>query len=191
MLIEGRPGSGKTTLVHKFSQDWGRGDIRLGSVELLFLVHLRGFFNDPKISLRKIIQCYYKRHDEIEKSAEDRSGEGLCFILDGLDEYSPKSKGDNFIFQLMRRDVLPKAVVIVASRPAATAMLRSIATKRVEVLGFLKEQIYQYVEIYFPEGGKAGELHRYLDDHPNVCHMCYLFILPWFVSCSIWVAVFH
>ena len=175
LLIVGRPGSGKTTLVHKFSQDWGRGDICLESVELLFLVHLRGFFNDPNISLRKIIQCYYKWHvDEIEKSAEDRSGEGLCFILDGLDEYSPRSKDDTFIFQLIRRDALPKAVVIVASRPAATAMLKSVATKRVEVLGFLKEQIYQYVENYFPEGEKAGELHRYLDDHPNVCHMCYL-----------------
>ena len=175
LLIEGRPGSGKTTLVHKFSQDWGKGDIWLESVELLFLVHLRGFFNDPNISLRKIIQCYYKRHiDEIEKSAEDRSGEGLCFVLDGLDEYSLRYKGDNFIFQLITRDVLPKAVVIVASRPAATAMLRSIATKRVEVLGFLKEQIYQYVDNYFPEGRKAGELRRYLGEHPNVRHMCYL-----------------
>ena len=178
LLIEGRPGSGKTTLVHKFSQDWGRGDIRLESIQLLFLVHLRGFFNDPDISLRKIIQCYYTKGsgyvDEVIKLAEDHSGEGLCFVLDGLDEYSPRSNDNNFIFQLIKRELLPKAVVIVASRPAATAKLRRIATKQVEVLGFLKEQIYQYVENYFPEGGKAGELHRYLDDHPNVCHMCYL-----------------
>ena len=175
LLIEGRPGSGKTTLVHKFSQDWGRGDIRLESIQLLFLVHLRGFFNDPDISLRKIIQCYYTKGsgyvDEVIKLAEDHSGEGLCFVLDGLDEYSPRSNDNNFIFQMIKRELLPKAVVIVASRPAATAKLRSIATKRVEVLGFLKEQIYQYVENYFPEGGKAGELHRYLDDHPNVRHV--------------------
>ena len=50
LLIEGRPGSGKTTLVHKFSQDWARGSPKLDLhiyVKLLFLVHLRGFFNDP------------------------------------------------------------------------------------------------------------------------------------------------
>ena len=29
LLIEGRPGSGKTTLVHKFSRDWGMGNCRL------------------------------------------------------------------------------------------------------------------------------------------------------------------
>ena len=182
LVIEGRPGSGKTTLVHKFSQDWGKGDIRVEGVELLFLVHLRGFFNDPDISLRKIIQCYYTQGsvyiDEIVKFAQDHSGEGLCFVLDGLDEYRPRSKDNTFIFRLIKRELLPKAVVIVASRPAATAKLRSIATKRVEVLGFLKEQIYQYVENYKfsseKENSKRADLHRYLDEHPNVHDMCYL-----------------
>ena len=181
LLIEGRPGSGKTTLVHKFSQDWGKGDIWLESVELLFLVHLRAFFNDPDISLRIIIQHYYAKGsghvDEIVKFAEDHSGEGLCFVLDGLDEYSPRSIDNTFIFQLIKGELLPKAVVIVASRPAATAKLRRIATKRVEVLGFLKEQIYRYVENYkFPtiENSKRADLKKYLDEHTNVRHMCYL-----------------
>ena len=181
LLIEGRPGSGKTTLVHKFSQDWGKGDIRLESVELLFLVHLRAFFNDPDISLRKIIQRYYAKGsgyvDEIVKFAVDHNGKGLCFVLDGLDEYSPKSLDNTFIFQLIKGELLPKAVVIVASRPAATAKLRRVATKRVEVLGFLKEQIYQYVENYiFSEVDSSirKDLHEYLDEHPNVHHMCYL-----------------
>ena len=172
LLIEGRPGSGKTTLVHKFSQDWGKGDIWLESVELLFLVHLRGFFNDPDITLRKIIQCYYTKCgvyiDEIVKFAEDHNGEGLCFVLDGLDEYTPRSMDNTFIFQLIKKELLPKAVVIVASRPAATAKLRSTATKRVEVLGFLKDQIYQYVENYkFSEivNSKRADLRKYLQEH--------------------------
>ena len=182
LLIEGRPGSGKTTLVHKFSQDWGKGDTKQGleGVKLLFLVHLRGFFNDPNIKLQDIIKCYYSESsmvEEVMQYASQHSGEGLCFILDGLDEYSPRSEDNTFIFRLIRRELLPKAVVIVASRPAATAKLRRIATKRVEVLGFLKEQIYQYVENYKfsdVENSKRTDLRKYLDEHPNVHHMCYL-----------------
>ena len=44
--------------------------------------------------------------------------------------------------------VLPKAVVIVASRPAAAAKFRSVASRQVEVIGFLKDQISDYVNNY-------------------------------------------
>ena len=182
LLIEGRPGSGKTTLVHKFSQDWGRGNckLQLKSIKLLLLVHLRGFFNDPDITLRTILNNYYPQElqvyiGQIEQLTVDGNGEGLCFILDGLDEYNPPSKNKTFIFKLIKRERLPNAIVIVASRPAATAKLRRIATKQVEVLGFLKTQIYEYIEKYpFSHVEKREDLHKYLEQHPNVHHMCYL-----------------
>ena len=180
LLIEGRPGSGKTTLVHKFSQDWGRGKLQLKNIKLVFLVHLRGFFNNPDITLQDIVQQYYMQEskhmvDDIVKYSEVHNGEGLCFILDGLDEYSPKLKNKTFIFQLIKRQLLPESVVIVASRPAATAKLRNIATKQVEVIGFLKQQICDYIEKYsFSDFCKRGDLHKYLKQHPNVRHMCYL-----------------
>ena len=178
LLIEGRPGSGKTTLVHKFSKDWGRGnhELQLKNIKLLFLVHLRGFFNDPSLTLRDILKCYYTQDSMIDEVMQVSNGEGLCFILDGLDEYNPKSEKKTFIFQMITRKLLPKAVVIIASRPAATAKLRKVTTKQVEVIGFQKEQISQYIIKYPFLKGK--DLHRdliqYLKQHPNVHHMCYL-----------------
>ena len=101
--------------------------------------------------------------------------EGLCFILDGLDEYRPKSMSNTFIFELIKRLRLPNAVVIIASRPAASARFRRIAHKKIEVIGFLKPQVYRYVEEYpFSERDKRKDLHRYLERHRNVHHMCYL-----------------
>ena len=178
LFIEGRPGSGKTTLVHKVSRDWAKNELQLDGIRLLFLVHLRGFFNDPDIQLTDIMKQYYEDESSVSSiinCAKTNSGEGLCFILDGLDEYSPPKKYETMIFQLIKRNILPKSVVIVASRPAAVAQLKKVATKRVEVLGFEKEQIFQYIEKYnFSSTEKTGDLHSYLAQHPNVHHMCYL-----------------
>ena len=179
-LIEGRPGSGKTTLVHRFSKDWARGNpkLNLKNIKLLFLVHLRGFFNDPNITLRDVLKLYYSEESKIDTiihEAEANSGEGLCFILDGLDEYRPKPMKNTFVFRLIQRQTLPKAIVVTASRPAASTEFRKTADKKIEVIGFLKEQIREYIAKYpFTVPDKGMELHKHLEQHPNIHHMCYL-----------------
>ena len=189
LLIEGRPGSGKTTLVHRFSKDWARGNpkLNLKNIKLLFLVHLRGFFNDANITLRDILKLYYSEESKIDAiihEAEANSGEGLCFILDGLDEYRPESMKNTFIFNLIKRLTLSKAIVITASRPAASAEFRKTADKKIEVIGFLKEQIREYIEKYpFTVPDKGMELHKHLEQHPNIHHMCYLPIHAAMVCC--------
>ena len=177
LLIEGRPGSGKTTLVHKFSRDWSRNEITMKHVKLLFFIHLRGFCSDPNIGLCDLIGCYFSCSDVevIEKYANKSNGLGLCFVLDGLDEYIPQRK-DVYIYKLIKKKVLPRSVVIVASRPAAAHDFRRGATRQIEVLGFLRDQIYDYIENYTftgPSKSLTG-LIKYLGEHPNVLHMCYL-----------------
>ena len=175
LLVEGRPGSGKTTLVHKVSQDWANNSIRFNCVRLLLLIHLHGFLSDPAVKLHNLLECYYEDDtNDIIQYAKKRSGLGLCFILDGLDEYLPQN--DNaYIFKLIKRLELPRAIIIVASRPVAVAKFRDLAHTQIEVLGFLKDQISDYIGSFrFLVKSKRDELRRYLDYHPNVHHMCYL-----------------
>ena len=74
---------------------------------------------------------------------ERESGEGVCFIIDGLDEYPERNVAKNIVQRLICKECLPSAMVIVASRPIGTVELRHSAriSKRIEVLGFSKDRI--------------------------------------------------
>ena len=177
VLIEGRPGSGKTTLVHKISNDWSTGNPILVGAKLLFLVSLRLLSKmNRNIGMADILQLFY--HEALARKAlehiQNCNGEGVCFILDGLDEYSEKNS-ESIIFQLINKAYLPLSMVIVASRPIATAELRLKCKMRLEVLGFLKEEIFKYVEHYFSSAsGSAESMKSFLSEHPNILQMCYL-----------------
>ena len=177
LLIQGRPGSGKTTLVHKVSRDWAKGQLKLGGSHLVFLVHLRYLLSKPNVELHELFKGYSQSIAmAIEEYAIECSGEGLCFILDGLDEYTPYGQTDeSAIFQLIDKDICPKAIVIVASRPSRAPRVKQYVTKQVETLGFLKNEIKNYITMYkFSSPDKREGLLSYLSDHPNVMHMCYL-----------------
>ena len=113
-------------------------------------------------------------------------GEGVCFIIDGLDEYQPDDEEKSVIYPLLYKKYLPDAMIIAASRPVATAGLRQDApvTKHIEVLGFTKNQIFDYIDNFPFESPRCSDvsstdilqsrLKAYLELHHNVLHMCYL-----------------
>ena len=71
VLVLGRPGSGKTTLVHKVCKDWAKGEA-LSAAELVFLISLRmvnSIKNDS--SLADILRPYYFKRDCSEKITKD------------------------------------------------------------------------------------------------------------------------
>ena len=176
ILVEGRPGCGKTTLLNRISLDWSTRKILKG-IELLLLVPLRRFHGKADVELDDMLQLYDTGHlcHSVATQISLSGGKGVCIVLDGLDEYPRCSQPGNFVLELLRGRKLPDSVVIASSRPAAAHHLRQYATKRVEVLGFLRPEIQLYIQEHYEENGdQVKRLNMYLEHHPNIRHMCYL-----------------
>ena len=91
ILFEGRPGSGKTTLMRKISTEWAKGKI-LQQVAVFILIPLRTFVadSDDTVTVQDIVGFYQPLClDSLCTSIQQNDGEGLCICIDGLDEYSP------------------------------------------------------------------------------------------------------
>ena len=151
LLVEGRPGSGKTTLVHKVSRDWAIKGQVLQEARMVFLVTLRLVNVSGKDkSLGDLLGIFYggELRETVEQKLIASGGSGACFILDGLDEYPISEKKNSIIHDLIFNKTLPLSMVIVASRPVATRDLKQICISRIEVVGFTKKQINSYIETY-------------------------------------------
>ena len=184
ILLEGRPGSGKTTLVHQIIRDWTEGEV-LTKAKLVFLITLRDLNSDCRDkTLSDLLRLFYSNDEELKSIRSDIeriNGEGVCFVIDGLDEYQPQNTKKSIIYQLLNRTYLHQAMIIVSSRPAATRSIKmEVLTKRIEVFGFSKQQIFEYIG-NFPFSALSAtastvqtKLKEYLTRNPNIFDMCYL-----------------
>ena len=180
ILLEGRPGSGKTTLMVKVSCDWARGIILYS--KLVIFVRLRYLKKMGNIYLHDVLKVACSAFssaeiDGLSSYIEGRLGEDVVFVLDGFDEYAPGASDNNYISKLILKQVYSRSIVIVSSRPAATHRFRQHTTKWIEVIGFFKDQVLQYITSYFENKAKkerAQQLIQHLEQHPNLMNLCYL-----------------
>ena len=196
ILLEGRPGCGKTTFLNKISRDWSKGEILKS--KLVIFVPLRRLNDERKRSLSTLIRVACptlssSNNKQLVSSIQKAEGKNVVLMLDGLDEYRPIHYRDKRnilrslftkrkpavehedVFDLLRAKKLPNALVILTSRPAASKDFRQHAGKLFEVLGFLRPQIIEYIRHYFDNDKmKAQQLISHLERHPNLMNMAYL-----------------
>ena len=178
ILLEGRPGSGKTTLVRKVIKDWAEGEV-LAKAKYLFFVTLRLLNSEGRDeTLSDLLELFYSDDEELKTMTDcikRNDGEGVCFVIDGLDEYQPQNKKKSVIYKLLDKTSLPRAMIIVSSRPSATPTLKKdVITKRIEVFGFSEKQIFEYIDNFQFGSSPARKLKEYLTSNPNILDMCYL-----------------
>ena len=178
VLFEGRPGSGKTTLMVRASCDWGRANIFKS--KLVILVRLRHLNKSRDVYLHDLLRiaCPAFTPDDVQGLSsyiEGRLGEDVVFLLDGFDEYAPGASDDNYISKLILKLMYTRSIILLSSRPAATQRFRQNATLWIEVVGFMKEQVLQYINCYFERNKeKSSSLIKHLEEHDNLMNLCYL-----------------
>ena len=178
VLLEGRPGSGKTTLMLKIACDWKKKSLK--QAEIVILVHLRRLSQTGDIYLHHLLKASCNRLSDEEVQwvcsyVERKCGENVVFLFDGYDEYYSVMSKDNIVKKIATKEMFSKSVVVVSSRPAATVEFRKTAARYVEVVGFQKAQIFQYISSYYVEDKeKASSLIQHLESHPNLLNICYL-----------------
>ena len=176
ILIEGAPGIGKTVLAKEIAYRWANGEL-LETVDLVILLYLR----DPRlqsVSSAEQLFCLYTSSN-IASEVSDYlhcGNEGkIAFLIDGFDEYPTELQESSFIVDIIESRCFPDSIVVVTSRPTATVFLHDQVDRRIEILGFEKEER----EIYITNSlGSSPErkiqLDNYLKQQPTINAFCYV-----------------
>ena len=179
VLIIGAPAIGKTSLVRRLCLGWAQGEL-LQHYDMVILLQLR----DSYLITAKIGEIFDPENPTngvaIFEEMKRKNGERVLIIFDGYDEAPAELKNSNCVVKrLLDWRSLPKATVLITSRPAATDKLARDGRfeQKLEVLGFTKRNILQYAKEYFLKEKKppqkTGKFQRYLEMHPHIFAMMY------------------
>ena len=131
ILIEGAPGVGKTTFSEQFCYKWSQGQ-RLTDHKLLVLLPLR----DKGVrSAENVSDLFYhpQLQQAIAEEVEGSGGEGVALWLEAWDELEEDMRERSSLFlELVHGRVLPKATIIITSRPWATENIRESGSVKVD-----------------------------------------------------------
>ena len=178
LLIEGAQGMGKTILLKEIAYRWANNEL-LKTYKLVFLINLQ----DPKVHRVKTLSAFLqyfceksgltrKAIDTVFANSDNVAGKNVAFFFDSFEEFLTDSQEDSFFYKILKCEVLPKRLLVVSSRPHATAFLRSEATVRVHLLGFTKmEQKKKFIEQAL-EDHQHTEVTQYLKHESTINNLC-------------------
>ena len=179
LLVEGAPGIGKSTFAWEVCQKWAQHQL-FNEYSLVVLLK----FRDKRVQEAKsVADLFYYPLSELQSDIIHEivlsGGHGLLLILEGFNE-APASKRtmDSILVRLFRGQELPKATVILTTRSSASAELRQLCrgkhSRRIEIVGFGKKEINEYIQCAFSDEQSRSDFREYLSLYPHIHSMMYM-----------------
>ncbi len=190
ILVQGAPGVGKTTMASEMCRRWKDGKL-LTEYSLVVLLRMR----DTRLRKAKNTSDLFFRYDHklyaaIGNKMTATKGRGVFVIIEGFDELSDELQRDSIFTDLILGNSLEEATVMVTSRPSASdvahAIMSSMRIQHVEVIGFNRKQIDEYVGEIIVNESVLRSFRQCLNSFPYIRGIMYV---P--LNCAIVVMVYQ
>ena len=177
VLIAGDSGIGKTTFLNMIANKWAKGEI-LHNCEIVLLVDLSELtVLEYQVDTRTVLSiANMSVTQDMVNFTNDRGGKGLCFLLDGLDDYVDiYANKSSFVHGLLEGSVLQQSSVIVTSKPKVIPLVKHLTPVHLELLGFDEQHIQQYIQEKFRnDPTHIKKFSEYLDKHQSIKELCHV-----------------
>ena len=171
LLITGRPGTGKTTLLRYLARKWAEGRA-LHFCKILFLIHLGQLKSRGQPawnSLRDMLTSAYSDLKDIQNVASEITGNhgvGACFLLDAYDEWHH----DDYVHDLIFQNRLNNSFCVLTSRYRK----EHSGLNHAEMIGFECNDLNRYVATIANNHSLTQSVLDLWSKYPDVRHMCTL-----------------
>ena len=161
-LIEGDPGSGKTTLTLQICKRWTENEFF--AKEFLIWIPLRCY--ELAISTNDLFKLFEKLGCPLpgmKECAQQNNGEGLVLILDGWDELPNQLQTESLFSDIVfgKNSMFFYSTIIVTSRPSCSENIAKVVQQRqahYQILGFSPYNSELYIKHYFNNDLQSAEL---------------------------------